>query len=198
MSIIDTGTVPMPETVNGIRPVNGTTALEQISPAPYAEVDWGLTASSFDETRGAREADPLPPDEKPVELAASFRERATHILNAYGAKISDDVSEIESEGGRRPSAHVLRRSSALAARIAPRVAFAQRLAWGSFVQEDGSIAIVLQSLVTDRRVTFVVSGLRDRVQVNQVDEGMRHSTSLVTLQDDEQIRRLTAWVTKRS
>jgi hypothetical protein len=68
---------------------------------------------------------------------------------------------------------------------------------GAFVEDEGGISLVLQSLVTDRRLTYRISPQGDRVTVIQIDEGMEAKTTTVSSDDRAKTRELAKWVTTR-
>ncbi|MDM8007417.1 MAG: hypothetical protein QUV05_14860 [Phycisphaerae bacterium] len=86
---------------------------------------------------------------------------------------------------------------ALVQRLAPHVALARQLKAGAFVEDEGGISLVLQSLVTDRRLTYRISPQGDRVTVIQIDEGMEAKTTTVSSDDRAKTRELAKWVTTR-
>jgi hypothetical protein len=86
----------------------------------------------------------------------------------------------------------------LAERLAPHVVLAPQLKAGAFVEDEGGISLVLQSLVTDRRVNYRIPRQGGSLTVIQIDERMVAKSTTVSLDDRSATREFAKWVTTRA
>ncbi len=77
------------------------------------------------------------------------------------------------------------------------LALANELKLGAFAEEDGSISLVAQSLVTDRRVSLHFTSGQKEFQVVRVDEQMCASASWITPSDIHAFGKIAKWVTAK-
>lgn len=82
----------------------------------------------------------------------------------------------------------------LARALAPFLMSSPSFNSAAFAEDDGCVALVVQSLATGRRLTCRVSADGKTVRVIRIDERMKSEVSDFSLGDNGAPRELAAWV----
>jgi hypothetical protein len=107
---------------------------------------------------------------------------------------SDEAADPESV---TPTSSAVGTCLTFAEQLAPHVALAPQLKAAAFAEDEGGISLVLQSLVTDRRLNYRIPPQGDRVTVIQIDERMEAKSTTISFSDRAATRELAKWVTTR-
>lgn len=65
---------------------------------------------------------------------------------------------------------------------------------GIFIEENGGISIVMQSIRTDRRINYMISPTSGNLFIILINENNDPSTHLATISDENHLEKLAAWV----
>ncbi len=122
---------------------------------------------------------------------------SAELVERIEFKLKEDRAEAEISEDTAPSPGAVDVCLSLARRVAPHIALAPRLKWAAFTEDDGGISLVLQSLVTDRRLNCRIAPDGSIVSVIRIDESMQADSMRVLLTDANVPRELAGWVTKR-
>ena len=96
----------------------------------------------------------------------------SQLLDKLTSKLADDAEDALLHGEPVPSDSARDACLELAGRLIPHVVLAPQLKWGVFLEDTGAIALVLQSLLTDRRLTCRISRDGSEVETTKIDEHM--------------------------
>lgn len=88
----------------------------------------------------------------------------------------------------------IRTCLSLARALAPFLIPSASLKSGAFAEDDGCVALVVQSLATGRRLTCRVSADGNTVHIIRIDERMDSGVSHFNLGDKGTPRELAGWV----
>jgi len=132
-----------------------------------------------------------------VDFQKLVDQRSCKLVERIELKLAEDREEADFGDDVAPTQRAAEACLRLAQRLAPHIALAPRLKSGAFTDDDGGVSLVLQSLVTDRRVSCRVPPGGTDITVIRVDESMQADTIPITLDDPSAPRELAAWVTKR-
>lgn len=121
----------------------------------------------------------------------------THFVDRVEQAFMEDVEEVRDDGGDAPTDEAIRKGVDLARRIAAHVAFQIGLRSAGFVEDTGTVSIVLQSARTDRRLNFRICRSGSHLVVDRIDEHMVFDRVEVPMNDSGAVRELIAWVTER-
>jgi NMD protein affecting ribosome stability and mRNA decay len=80
----------------------------------------------------------------------------------------------------------------------PCVRFHSKLKTAAFIEDDGSMALVLQDMSTDKRITFKLAKDGRSIRVITVDEDMVASSKEMPVSDKIDWSKLGIWVTTAS
>jgi len=119
------------------------------------------------------------------------------LVERIELKLLEDREEADCSGDTAPTARAFHTCLSLAQRLAPHVALAPRLKSGAFTEDNGGVSLVLQSLVTDRRLNCRIAPDGVAVSAIRIDERMRASSAPVALNDPNVPKELAEWVTSR-
>jgi hypothetical protein len=122
---------------------------------------------------------------------------ARRLVEQVECKLEEDRGDAEREAETPPSPAAVDACLSLAKHLAPHLALAIRLKWGAFTEEDGGISLVVQSLVTDRRLNCRIGSDGSSVSTIRIDEHMHAETTAISV-DDAKPKELAAWVTSRA
>lgn len=86
----------------------------------------------------------------------------------------------------------------LAKAAAPHVTRAPRLKSAAFIEDDGTVSLVLQSFATDRRLNFRIGKSDLRITAFRINEEMISSAVAVSGPDSHAVRELVEWVVNRA
>lgn len=122
--------------------------------------------------------------------------RASQLVERIKQKLMEDSAHARGSEDVTPSETAIATCLALARRLAPHVALAPHLKSGAFTEDGGGISLVLQSLVTDRRLNCRVTADGSAVSAIRIDECMEAECHAISLDDPNAARELAEWVTK--
>jgi hypothetical protein len=130
-------------------------------------------------------------------VAHMFEERARTVVQRIRANLECDAKEASVYGRIGPDPRSIEICVRLVNRIAPHIVFAPKVKCGVFTEEDGVVALVLQSLETDRRLTcrFAADG---SAREYRVDERGVATERELPVDDERTPRELTEWVKTRA
>lgn len=112
--------------------------------------------------------------------------------------LDQDVEDAADAGERAPSKAVRETCLSLARYVARIAVLDPLLKAAAFSEDDGGIAFVLQSLVTDRRLDFRLHENGDQIKAIMIDENMKSTSVEFAPDDTDRARELTEWVTRRA
>lgn len=92
-----------------------------------------------------------------------------------------------------PSNEATRACRTISNSLAPHLALAPQLRWAVFAEDDGGVSLVAQSLISDRRLSCIISR-EGSVSVLAIDEKMSTKRESVDLADRDAWRRWANWV----
>ncbi len=116
------------------------------------------------------------------------------LTSRVTAQLSED-QEADSDVVPTPAArHTCER---IMSRLAPHVAWAPGLKVAAFTEDNGGVSVILQSLVTDRRVNLRISPDGTRMCAVLTDEHMETRVRQDCENEPQLPRELAAWVTSR-
>lgn len=133
-----------------------------------------------------------------VDVDSLLREAKEELPRRIRINLAEDMEDAVASGEIGPTNDAVEACLRLAERVAPHVALAPRLKCAAFVEGNGVVALVLQSLVTDRRLTcrFAADGLT--MVIYRIDEGMEADQEVMRTDAANAPRELGEWVTKRA
>jgi hypothetical protein len=154
------------------------------------------------DTTGIREpsdvgSEPADVGSEPPDFSSMVDRRSRELVERIELKLLEDREEADCSGDTAPTARAFHTCLSLAQRLAPHVALAPRLKSGAFTEDNGGVSLVLQSLVTDRRLNCRIAPDGVAVSAIRIDERMRASSAPVALNDPNVPKELAEWVTSR-
>jgi len=112
--------------------------------------------------------------------------------------LDDAIQDARETGEPAPTKAVYDACMRLAGCVAPLAALAPRLKRAAFTEETGAVSLVLQSLVTDRRVDFRIAVDGRVIDALRIDENMRPESFTFSMDQSHLPRELARWVTNRA
>lgn len=140
------------------------------------------------------------PDDSPegVDIPGLLTDDFSESLKRIQRNLQEDREDAGIDGEVAPTDAAVETCMKLTRCIAPRVILKPRLRWAAFTEETGGVSLVLQSLVTDRRLNYQISPDGTRISAIRIDEYMRSESFVVSVDDEEMLRERTAWVVNRA
>ena len=96
-------------------------------------------------------------------------------------------------GERQPSSVAIDICTQLSTMLAQQLALSSSLKWAAFSEDEGGLSLVIQSLLTDRRLSFKITSDGD-ISVVQIDENMETDMYSISLSKEDELARLGTWV----
>lgn len=109
--------------------------------------------------------------------------------------LEEDVEEALAAADVAPTSEAIEACIQIIRRIAPHVALALKLKCAAFGEEDGGVSLVLQSMVTNRRLTCRIAADGSTMIVHAIEETMAPTKITLSTNDASAPRELAAWVT---
>lgn len=125
------------------------------------------------------------------------RNEALKFQDKIEYRLHQDIREAQASNEITPNPTAVKTCLGLVREFAPHAVLAPRLKSGVFAEESGDLSFVLQSLVTDRRLTFRISNDGEIVFAIRIDEHMKADSLPLKLCDSNALRELAEWVTTR-
>lgn len=113
------------------------------------------------------------------------------------SKLHEDIADARLSEGIQVDPAVITRCETLTREMTAHLALAKRLKVGTFLEDSGAVSLVVQSLITDRRVTCRIAPRGEAIRAIQIDEKMHARTGDVDLADENAARELAEWVITR-
>ena len=132
------------------------------------------------------------------ELKKRLERSIRECVHAVEAKLDEDRAELRDLGGPSPSEFAIAKYLTLSRNLAPSIALGQQLRWGAFIEEDGSLSLVIQSILTDRRATWRLAPNQSVATVTKIDEQMQAEVSGFDPLDRKRTEELAEWVIRRA
>jgi hypothetical protein len=132
-----------------------------------------------------------------VDVGQVVDKESRELVARVVRQLAVDPDEADDPERVAPTSSAVRTCLTFTERLAPHVALAPQLKVAAFVEDEGGISLVLQSLVTDRRLSYRIPPEGDRVTVIQIDERMDAKSTTVSLSDRAATRELAKWVRTR-
>lgn len=129
-----------------------------------------------------------------AELAKMLADRSRDLTSRVAAQLSQDQ---EADSDIVPTPAACQTCERLMNRLAPHVALAPRLKVAAFTEDNAGVSLILQSLVTDRRVNLRISPDGTSTCAILTDERMETQVRQVRENEPQLPRELAAWVTSR-
>lgn len=124
-------------------------------------------------------------------------EAGTWVLSIE-QELAENVKDARDTDGVVVDESAIRACLSLARALAPFLIPSASLKSGAFAEDDGCVALVVQSLATGRRLTCRVSTDGNTVRVIRIDENMKSEVSHMSLGDKGTPRELARWVLARA
>ena len=105
--------------------------------------------------------------------------------------LREDVEDALHNKETPPSETDIEKCKKLALQIEPCVSLARNLKWAAFADEYGRVSLVLQSLTTNRRLTY---GFDDGISAIRIDEKNKSERFEISASDDGALLDLAEWV----
>lgn len=126
-------------------------------------------------------------------------QRGVHLfVAAIKNHLAEDAADAASAGTRVPSPRARDACGRLAHGVAQVVVFDDGLKRAAYAEEDGSVFLVLQSLVSDRRIEYQISPDGLRLTTHEIDEQMQHRSAQMPLEDVAAVQERAKWVVGRA
>ena len=133
----------------------------------------------------------------PVPVEPVLAPAAEILVQTIQEKLDQDRDEALEYGEEPPSQQSIKVCLQLSNLFAPHLAFLPGIKWGAFTEDSGGISLVLQSLVSDRRLNCRIAPDGVTISALKIDEHMIAKASEVLLDNKNTWRELTEWVTSR-
>lgn len=133
-----------------------------------------------------------------IDLYVWVPDRVSEFVRRIQQDLDDAIQDAWETGEPAPSEAAYDTCLRLARRVAPLAAPAPRLKGVAFTEETGAVSLVLQSLVTDRRVDFRITVDGRVIDALRIDEDMRPESFTFSMDQSDLPRELARWVTNRA
>ena len=131
-----------------------------------------------------------------VDLPRLLARAEEMFVERIRANLEDDREHAIDDGEMPPNEAAVGTCLLLARRIAPCLALSPGLKWTAFTEDSGDVSLVLQSLNTNRRLSFHIPSDGVGISALRIDEQMRSESFLVSLDEVGALREKAEWVTK--
>lgn len=146
---------------------------------------------------GAGEREPEFPEV--VDVSEHLCRAARCVLNEIEATLREDRQEGILHGEVCANQTAVATSKRIALQIVDWLsAPPSGMKWGAFGEDGGGVSLVLQSLITDRRVDFRISPDGARLTAIHIDENMRCESVVLSVTDGDALRERAGWVNERA
>lgn len=117
-------------------------------------------------------------------------------MNRIEVALSQNMEDAQDSDGIIVQPRAVRALLSIARQFAPYMTMTSfaLLRFGAFVEDDGCLALVIQSLESDRRLTCRVSPDGNSIRVIRIDERMSSAVSRLDPLDGDAPRELAEWV----
>lgn len=136
---------------------------------------------------------PAPDEETDAPSRSALQGAATGLVVSMFAELEESLREARDLGEAVPTETSLRACRSIAQRLAVHVGLAPKVKSAVFLENSGHLALVLQSLLTHRRLTLRVRESAASIEAVQTDEWVRTQTS-VWAPDAIDARELAEWL----
>lgn len=133
-----------------------------------------------------------------VDLHALVPDGVSAFVDRIQYDLDDAIQDARETGEPAPTKAAYEACLRLARRVAPLAALAPRLKRAAFTEETGAVSLVLQSLVTDRRVDFRIAVDGRVIDALRIDENMHPESFAFSVDQSHSPRELARWVTNRA
>ena len=157
--------------------------------------------TSYPGTGGWREIDPdsrLTEGQPAIDVTSLLRDAVRDFTDRISTNLEEDIEDASATDDFLPGRGAVEACLRLARRLAPHVVLSPKLKCAAFATESGEVALVLQSLVTDRRLTCRIAADGSTMLVHQIDETMEATQASLRTNDASVPRELAQWVIKRT
>ena len=134
---------------------------------------------------------------KPVPVEQLLNPAANILVQKIQDKLDQDTDDAREYGEKPPSVQSIKVCLQLSRLFAPHLALVPGIKWGAFTEDNGGISLVIQSLVSDRRLSCRIPLDGATLSAIQIDEKMTAQTRNVLLDNKDTWRELAEWVTSR-
>ena len=110
--------------------------------------------------------------------------------------LDDDIRDARDTDEPAPSKAACDACIRLARCVACKVVLTMDLKSAAFTEDDGAVSLGIQSLITKRRVDFLIAVTGTSVIATQIDESMQIRSYRFSTDNLEETRRLSGWVTR--
>lgn len=133
-----------------------------------------------------------------VEVPGLLSKSVAAFVERVKEDLRQDCQDAITDGDPVASRRACDTCLSFARLLAPHVALSPRLKWAAFCEDAGAVSLVLQSLVTNRRLNCTVSADGTRIRVIRTHE-RTISEDLPSLSADVRVaRELGGWVANRA
>jgi len=129
---------------------------------------------------------------------AHLQHEASRLVGALFIRFAEDTDDAAAAGGLIPTHSAICKTKAVAEAVALHVAMTPRLKTAIFLEDAGSTAFVVQSLLTDRRLTIRLDADGHLFEVLRTDEHMQTVRDVLDRLDGSTPKELGEWVTHRA
>jgi hypothetical protein len=132
-----------------------------------------------------------------VAARAHVEHEASKLVGNLLARLAEDMDGAAGDGSPLPTQSAVSKTRAVAEAVALHVALTPRLKAAVFLEDAGSLAFVVQSLLTDRRLTIRLNSDGRQFEIVRTDEHMQTVRDVVGQVDGSASKELAEWVTRR-
>lgn len=133
-----------------------------------------------------------------VAVRSHLEHEASKLVGRLFARLAEDMDDMVREASRVPAQSIISKIRDVAEAVALYVALTPRLKAALFLEDDGSLAFVAQSLLTDRRLTIRLDSDGRQFEIVRTDEHMQTVRDVVGQLDGSANKELAEWVTRRA
>jgi len=137
-------------------------------------------------------------EESHVDVDSLLRAGVEAFVHRVETDIDEDTEDAVAANEVAPNPGARQVCVQWARRVAPHVVYAPQLKYAAFAEEDGGVTLVLQSLITDRRLTCRVGASGTTIVIHRIDEFMTAHQAAISPDHAAAPRELAEWVIKRA
>lgn len=136
-----------------------------------------------------------------ISATPNLEDMILRAVDAFSGAIQihlrEDREDALESGDPSPGEAAIESCMQLVKLIAPVAAMNPAIRRAAFSEDDGSVSFVLQSLVTDRRVSYRIDANGRSVNILAIDEQMHPSSLVALLTDTDTLKEKAEWVAQR-
>ncbi len=168
----------------------GARAEYQPNRKTFATVPVRETSSGTDESHFIF----IPPPSHGSNQARADAPAAESLVARIARHLKEDIETACEDDEAAPSKDARELCLKVARRLQPFVTLTLDLKCAAFTRDDGSVELLLHSLVSKRELTLRVAADGSGIFGTTIDEQLRHSQRAVSVDDDRELREIARWL----